>query len=164
VINGLDILIGITLALGAFAGVRKGIVGMLLPLAGLVLGVLLAGWYYQTLSERVFHSQASNSQIISFVLIVLAAVVAASLAAYLVGRSLSLMRLGWLNGLLGGVLGILVAVMAWGALLALFVSFPALAPEGLVRDSFLASLIVGRFPLLLALLPQEFDRVRTLFP
>lgn len=163
-INGLDILIGITLALGAFAGVRKGIVGMLLPLAGLVLGVLLAGWYYQTLAERVFHSQASSSQIISFVLIVLAAVIVASLAAYLVGRSLSLMHLGWLNGLLGGVLGILVAMVAWGAILALFVSFPALVPEGLVRDSFLASLIVGRFPLLLALLPQEFDRVRTFFP
>jgi len=161
--NGLDILIGITLALGAFMGLRKGIVRMLLPLVGLVIGVPLAGRYYQTLAERVFHSQASSMQIISFVLIVLAAVIAASLAASLISRALSLILLGWLNGLLGGVLGILLAMMAWGAVLALFISFPALAPEGLIRDSFLASLILERFPLLLALLPEEFDRVRTFF-
>jgi hypothetical protein len=44
-----------------------------------------------------------------------------------------------------------------------FISFPALVPEGLIRDSFLASVIVDRFPLLLALLPSEFDRVKVFF-
>ena len=161
--NGLDILIGITLALGAFTGVRKGIVGMLLPLVGLVIGVHQAGRHYQALAERVFSSQASSMQIISFVLIVLAFIFAASLAASLISRALSLILLGWLNGLLGGVLGLLLAMMAWGTLLALLLLFPALAPEGLIRDSFLASLILERFPLLLALLPEEFDRVRTFF-
>jgi len=161
--NGLDVLIGITLALGAFMGLRKGIVRMLLPVVGLLIGVPLAGRYYQTLAERVFHSQDSSMQIISFVLIVLAAVIAASLVASLISRALSLIMLGWLNGLLGGVLGILLAMMAWGALLALFISFPALVPEGLVRDSVLVSLILERFPLVLALLPEEFDRVRTFF-
>ena len=139
--NGLDVLIGITLALGAYTGLRKGIVGMLLPLVGLVIGVYLAGRYYQALAERVFHSQASSMQTISFVLILL----------------------GWLNGLLGGVLGLLLAMMAWGTLLAIILIFPALAPEGLIGDSFFAGLIVERFPLLLALLPEEFDRVRTFF-
>ncbi len=162
--NGLDILIGITLALGAFAGLKKGIVGMLLPLVGLVIGVHLAGRYYQTLAERVFHSQASSMQIISFVIILLAVIFAASLVASLISRALSLILLGWLNGLLGGVLGILLAMIAWGTLLALLLLlFPALAPEGLIRDSFFASLILDRFPLLLALLPEEFDRVRTFF-
>lgn len=161
--NGLDVLIGITLALGAFMGLRKGIVRMLLPLVGLLIGVPLAGRYYQTLAERVFHSQASSMQIISFVLIVLAAVIAASIVASLVSRALSLILLGWLDGLLGGILGILLAMMAWGALLAIIISFPALVPEGLIRDSFLASLIVERLPLVLALLPADFDRVRTFF-
>ncbi|HJW88546.1 MAG TPA: CvpA family protein, partial [Dehalococcoidia bacterium] len=149
--NGLDILVGITLALGAYTGLRKGIVGMVLPLVGLVIGVHLAGRYYQTLAERVFHSQASSMQIISFVLILLAVILAASLVAALVSRALSLILLGWLNGLLGGVLGILLAMMAWGTLLAIILLFPGLAPEGLIGDSFFAGLIVERFPLLLAL-------------
>jgi len=161
--NGLDVLIGITLALGAYTGLRKGIVGMLLPLVGLVIGVYLAGRYYQALAERVFHSQASSMQTISFVLILLAVIFAASLVASLISRALPLILLGWLNGLLGGVLGILLAMMAWGTLLALLLLFPALAPEGLIGDSFLASVILERFPLLLALLPEEFDRVRTFF-
>ena len=161
--NGLDVLIGITLALGAYTGLRKGIVGMLLPLVGLVIGVYLAGRYYQTVAERVFSSQASSMQIISFVLILLAFIFAASLAASLISRALSLILLGWLNGLLGGVLGLLLAMMAWGTLLAIILIFPALAPEGLIGDSFFAGLIVERFPLLLALLPEEFDRVRTFF-
>src|SRR3989337_3210768 len=149
--NGLDVLIGITLALGADTGLRKGIVGMLLPLVGLVIGVHLAGRYYQTLAERVFHSQASSMQTISFVLILLAVILAAGVVAFLISPALSLILLGWLNGLLGGVLGLLLAMMAWGTLLALLLLFPALAPEGLIRDSFLASLILDRFPLLLAL-------------
>jgi len=161
--NGLDILVGITLALGAYTGLRKGIVGMVLPLVGLVIGVHLAGRYYQTLAERVFHSQASSMQIISFVLILLAVIFAASLVASLVSRALSLILLGWLNGLLGAVLGLLLAMMAWGTLLAIILLFPGLAPEGLIGDSFFAGLIVERFPLLLALLPEEFDRVRTFF-
>ena len=161
--NGLDVLIGITLALGAYTGLRKGIVGMLLPLVGLVIGVYLAGRYYQTVAERVFSSQDSSMQIISFVLILLAVIFAASLVASLISRALPLILLGWLNGLLGGVLGILLAMMAWGTLLALLLLFPALAPEGLIGDSFLASVILERFPLLLALLPEEFDRVRTFF-
>ena len=161
--NGLDVLIGITLALGAYTGLRKGIVGMLLPLVGLVIGVHLAGRYYQTLAERVFHSQASSMHTISFVLILLAVILAAGVVAFLISRALSLILLGWLNGLLGGVLGILLAMMAWGTLLALLLLFPALAPEGLIGDSFFAGLIVERFPLLLALLPEEFDRVRTFF-
>ncbi|HLE02978.1 MAG TPA: CvpA family protein [Dehalococcoidia bacterium] len=161
--NGLDVLIGITLALGAYTGLRKGIVGMLLPLVGLVIGVYLAGRYYQTVAERVFRSQDSSMQIISFVLILLAVIFAASLVASLISRALPLILLGWLNGLLGGVLGILLAMMAWGTLLALLLLFPALAPEGLIGDSFLASVILERFPLLLALLPEEFDRVRTFF-
>ena len=161
--NGLDFLIGITLALGAYTGLRKGIVGMLLPLVGLVIGVHLAGRYYQTLAERVFHSQASSMQTISFVLILLAVILAAGVVAFLISRALSLILLGWLNGLLGGVLGLLLAMMAWGTLLAIILIFPALAPEGLIGDSFFAGLIVERFPLLLALLPEEFDRVRTFF-
>ena len=161
--NGLDIIIGITLALGAFAGLRRGIVGMLLPMAGLLIGVHLAGRYYLTLAERVFHSQSNSTRMIAFVLIVLAGLVAASIVAAIIGRTLSLISLGWLNGLLGGFLGVLLGVFAWGALLAVFISFPALVPEGLIRDSFLASVIVGRFPLLLALLPSEFDRVKVFF-
>jgi len=161
--NGLDVLIGITLALGAYTGLRKGIVGMLLPLVGLVIGVYLAGRYYQALAERVFHSQAGSMQTISFVLILLAVILAASVVAFLISRALSLILLGWLNGLLGGVLGLLLAMMAWGTLLAIILIFPALAPEGLIGDSFFAGLIVERFPLLLALLPEEFDRVRTFF-
>jgi len=161
--NGLDILIGVTLALGAFTGLRKGLVGMLLPVVGLVIGITLAGKYYQTLAERVFHSQSSSMQITSFVLILLAAIFAAALVAAVISKALSLILLGWLNGLLGGVLGLLLAMMAWGALLAIIISFPALVPEGLIRDSFVASLIVERLPLVLALLPADFDRVRTFF-
>jgi membrane protein required for colicin V production len=47
-----------------------------------------------------------------------------------------------------------------GALLAIWVQFFG---SGLVTESFLAGVLLNKFPLVLALLPSEFDAVRDFF-
>ena len=161
--NGLDIFIGISLVIGAAAGLKKGLVGMVLPLLGILVGLALAGRFYGSLAERLFSSQGDTARIIAFVIILLVVFVAASIAAGLISKALSLAFLGWVNGLLGAILGVLLGVVTWGAVLTALVRFIPFAPDSFLRGSFLAGLIVDRFPLILALLPPDFDRVRDFF-
>ena len=60
----------------------------------------------------------------------------------------------------GGVLGLLIGVVSWGALLALWVKFFS---AGAVSGSALAKILLDRFPLVLNLLPSSFDNVKNFF-
>ena len=71
-------------------------------------------------------------------------------------------KLGWLDRFLGGVMGLGVGAVSWGALLALWVKFlPNL--NGTVYHSFLAKVLLYNFPLVLNLLPASFDAVKNFF-
>ena len=60
--------------------------------------------------------------------------------------------LDWVNRLGGAIL--------WGAILAVWVRFFG---TGLVTESLIAGVLLDKFPLVLALLPSEFDAVRNYF-
>ena len=49
--NWLDIVIIVALAISTFLGLKIGIIKALLSLAGLIVGVILAGRYYAPFSE-----------------------------------------------------------------------------------------------------------------
>jgi len=162
-LNGLDIFIGISLVIAAAMGLKKGLVGMVVPLVGLGVGLALAGKFYGALADRVFDSQSDPARIAAFVLIILVVFIAASLVAGITSRALSLVFLGWVNGLLGAIFGVLLGAAAWGAALAALVRFIPFAPDSFLRGSFLAGLILDKFPLILPLLPSDFDRVKDFF-
>ena len=44
--NWLDIVLIAVLALATFLGFRRGIIAMVLPIVGLIIGIVLAGHYY----------------------------------------------------------------------------------------------------------------------
>ena len=46
--NWLDIVLIAVLALATFLGFRRGIIAMVFPIVGLIIGVVLAGHYYGT--------------------------------------------------------------------------------------------------------------------
>jgi membrane protein required for colicin V production len=68
--------------------------------------------------------------------------------------------LGWLDRLLGGLAGLLTGALAWGLLLALWAKFFG---DASLESSLIAPTLVSGFPVVLSLLPQEFDSVRELF-
>jgi len=68
--------------------------------------------------------------------------------------------LGWVDHLGGAVFGVVAGAILWGALLAIWVKFFGAGP---VTESFLAAVLLDKFPLVLALLPSEFDAIRDFF-
>ena len=160
--NWLDIAIIAVTAIAILIGLRIGIIKAVLSLAGLIVGIILAGRYYGLLSEQLsFIPQASVAKIVAFAIILVGVMVIAGVLASLLKWAASVVMLGWVNRLGGAVFGLVLGAMFCGALLATWVKFFGVTAA--IGESNLAPILVSRLPMVLALLPDEFDAVRSFF-
>jgi len=159
--NWLDIVIIVAIAIAILIGLRIGIIKAVLSLAGLIVGVILAGRYYVPFSEWLsFIPQASVAKIVAFAIILIGVMVIAGVLASLLKWAASAIMLGWVNRLGGAVFGLFLGAIFCGALLAIWVKFFDIAA---ISESNLAAILLDRLPVVLALLPDEFDAVRSFF-
>ena len=159
--NPLDIGILVGLVVPAFIGLRRGLIKSALSLAGLIIGVVLAGNFYQPISKLcAFIHNEDVAHIIAFILILVAVMAIAVVLARLLKFAARTVMLGWVDNVGGAVFGFLLGAILWGAILATCVKFFG---SGLVTESFLASVLLDKFPLVLGLLPGEFDSIRSFF-
>ncbi|MFC1984041.1 CvpA family protein [Chloroflexota bacterium] len=158
----LDIVIIVALVVSTFLGLRTGIIKAVLSLAGLIVGVILAGHYYVLLAEQLsFISQAGVAEVVAFAIILIGVMVIAVVLARLLKWAASVMMLSWVNQLGGAVFGLALGAIFCGALLAIWVKW--LGVGSTITESILAAVLLDRFPLVLALLPDEFDAIRSFF-
>ncbi len=159
--NWLDIVIIAVLVVAAILGLRTGIIKAVLSLAGLIIGVILAGHYYVPLSEQLtFIASATAAKVVAFAIILIGVMVIAGVLASLFKWAVSIVMLGWVNRLGGAVFGLVLGAVFCSALLAIWVKALGM---GVVTESGLATLLLDRFPMVLALLPDEFDGIRSFF-
>ena len=159
--NWLDIVIIVLIAIPTLIGLKIGIIKAALSLAGVILGTILAGHYYAALAEQLtFVSQDNLAKIAAFAIILIGVMIIASILAAVLKWVVSAVMLGWVNRLGGVVFGLLLGGVFCGALLAIWANFLG---TGAITSSGLATLLLDRFPMVLALLPEEFDAVRSFF-
>ena len=151
----------ISLVVSVFAGLRRGLVKSVLSLAGLIIGVVLAGHLYKSVSGILtFISNEDAANIVAFILILVLVMMAAFFFARLLKSAIKVVMLNWVDRVGGTVFGLLVGAILWGAILAAWVKFFG---PGLVTESLLASVLLDIFPLVLGLLPGEFASIRNFF-
>ena len=159
--NWLDIILILALAFAAFIGFRRGIIRVVFILAGLILGVFLAGRFYSSLADGLPIGNDTAANIFAFIIIFIAVIAAASVLAFLLRKTLAVINLGWADRVLGATFGLVAGAVVCGTVLALFGHFFDI--EGTVGHSGVASILLDRVPALLSLLPDEFDSVRAFF-
>jgi len=160
--NWLDIIILVTLAIGVIGGLIIGIVRSVVMLAGLLLGIFLAGRYYEKVGGWLdFTDSAGVANTVGFVLIVAAVMIIAFIICTIVRNLMSKNFLGCLDRILGGAVGMFFGALLWSALLALWIKY--IDNDILVSGSWVAKFLAYQFPLLLALLPSSFDSIRNFF-
>ena len=160
--NWLDIVIlAITIIFGLM-GLRRGAIKTVFGIAGLVGGIALAGHYYQPLASVLFSSGASWSGIAAYAIILAVTLVVASIIGWFVARLAHIILLGWIDRLIGFILGTGIGAMLCAAILAI-VSRHLPGTREAISHSVMARLLMEQFPLLLALLPEEFDFISGLF-
>jgi len=160
--NWLDIVIIVFLIGFAIAGLVNGLIKTVFSLAGLVVGVILAGRYYGALADRLgFIPNEKAAGIVAFIIIFLVVMLIAAILGFILTKLISAVLLGWVNRLAGAVLGAILGAIFIAAILAIWAKY--MGPVNAFSGSALAPLILKYFPAVLGLLPQEFDSIRKFF-
>ena len=161
--NWLNIVIIVALAISTFLGLRIGIIKAVLSLAGVIVGVVLAGQYYVALADVLpFFSETSNvAKVVAFAIILIGVMVIAVVLARFLKWAASVTMLGWVNQLGGAVFGLTLGAIFCSALLATWVKW--LGVGSTITESVVSAFLLDKFPLILALLPDEFDAIRSFF-
>jgi membrane protein required for colicin V production len=160
--NWLDIIIAIILVIGLFFGLKAGLIKAVISLAGLILAIFLAGRFYQGLADKLtFISSDKVAGIVAYIIILVVVMIAAAIIAWLLSKLVSAIMLGWINHLGGAIFGLLIAGIFIGAILAIWARYGSGGDT--ISNSFLGSFLADKFPLVLALLPGEFDSIRSFF-
>ena len=160
--NWLDIVIVVVLSVSTFFGLRIGIIKAVLSLVGLTVGIILAGRFYDPLSEQLsFIPQTDVAKIVAFTIILIGIMIIAAILARFLKWTASLIMLNWVNHLGGAVFGLTLGAIFCGALLAIWVKW--LGVGSTITESIASAFLLEQFPLILALLPDEFDTIRSFF-
>ena len=160
--NWLDIVIIVVAVLSGIWGLRQGIIKTAFGIAGLIGGIVLAGRYYGGLAALLSPSGATWANIAAYAIILIATLVVASVIGNLVAKLVHIILLGWLDRLVGCVLGVFIGGLLCAAVLAIVGKYYP-GTEAVISQSVVAKFLMGGFPLLLALLPGEFDFIRDFF-
>ncbi|NNJ10052.1 CvpA family protein [Chloroflexales bacterium ZM16-3] len=157
--NGLDLTLLIGAGVFVLLGVYWGIIRQVLAIVGLVVGVGMAGRYGPAVADWLssFITDPAVAGIIGFAAVLLLVSAVASLIASVLRIFVGLLFLGWMDHLLGGVLGLAQAALAGAALLIGLVAFPSPAWSAAVEGSTLAAGLLRVGGALTALLPAMFE-------
>ncbi|MBT9165626.1 MAG: hypothetical protein DDT25_00280 [Chloroflexi bacterium] len=189
--NWLDIGIIVVLGIVTVLGLKRGLIKSIVPLVGVILGIILAGQWHHYLAGRLgFIEHEGLAGIIAFVLIVIAVYVIVFVLGSMLHGILHAVFLGWVDRLGGAVFGfatgwVICSVVV--VLMARYVALPAEIPEmpvaelsgwledwrGLegirpsvttaINESKLAAVQIDSFPIILGLLPERLAVVRDFF-
>jgi len=145
--NWLDIVIIVVLVALGIAGLRQGLIRTVFGIAGLIGGIFLAGRYYDELAARLFPSAAIWGNIAAYAIIAIVTLVVAGVIGWLLAKLVNFAALGWLDRLVGCILGVVIGSLLCAAILAIAVKFyPGM--EATINQSVIARFLVGGFPLL----------------
>ena len=159
--NWLDIVIIVILAVAAFTGLKVGIIKVLFTIVGIIVGVILAGRFSDDFAGVLTFISADWAKIAAFAIILVVVLIISGILAAVLSKLISVVLLGWVNRLVGAVLGLVVGVIFCGAILAIWVKYLGIGDA--VSGSALARFLLDTFPIVLGLLPSEFDSVRDFF-
>jgi membrane protein required for colicin V production len=160
--NWLDIVIIVLIAVPAVLGLMAGVVKALFITVGVIVGVVLAGRLSDSLGGALtFISNPGTAKVVAFAFILIAVIIIAIVLAKVVKWALSAVMLGWVNRLVGAILGAFLGFVFCGAMLTMWVKF--LGFSGVFENSLLAGVLLNGFPIVLGLLPSEFHSVRSFF-
>jgi membrane protein required for colicin V production len=113
----IDIIILILIGVGAIQGLIKGSIKQLAAIVGFVAGLLLARGLFGVVAEQLapaLDTSITIAQILSFILIWVAVPIGCLLVALVLAKALDVVNLGWLNHLLGAMLGALKVMLLVG--------------------------------------------------
>lgn len=110
IMQTIDAIIAVMLFIGLISGLRDGLVKQVTGLVGFIGGLLLGRSFYMSVGEWItltFDVSSEVAHITAFILILIVVPLLLNLIGWGVSKLLSIISLGWMNRLLGGLVGLL---------------------------------------------------------
>lgn len=157
--NWLDAAIIIAVIWFTVTAFSAGLIRETVTIFAAILGVVLAGLFYKDLADDVlqFIDNEEVAKIIAFAAIFVATAVAGHLGAMLLKPTVSVLQLGIVDQLAGAAFGFVKALVFVEIFLIVFVTYDQLGLRETIDESFFGSFIVEGIPVLLRILPGEFE-------
>lgn len=158
--NWIDLLIVAAIAWTTFNGFRTGLIRQVVWLLAIILGIIVAGVLYDDLAANLDFviDDATTRNFIAFAAIVVGAVVAGAVLGQVLKTTASILMLGPLDSIGGGVVGLvrgLLYVQAALFVLAVYPANEALAKG--VADSTVAPYFLDDAGVIGVVLPEQFS-------
>ena len=158
--NWLDIVIVLVIAFFAISAFRAGLIREVVTLVSVAVGVVVAGLFYDDLARDVlvFIDNDKTALIVSFLILLGAVYLAGQLVAVMLKQAAALLFLGWADHAGGALFGLIKGLIVVQVLLILLVTYPQLGLKSDIDGSAIASVFLDVAPLLLLVLPDEFEQ------
>ncbi|MBU1699977.1 MAG: CvpA family protein [Candidatus Eisenbacteria bacterium] len=137
--NWLDVVLSIIFILSIIVSVRQGLIKEATSLIGLVLALLIASKLFQSVAESLADKIGSGPLLAmaAFILVFLIVYLGVLLLGHVLSKSLKILKMQWLDRLLGSVFGaargILLLVFI---LITLLLILPSSHPSPILQSSF----------------------------
>ena len=157
--NWLDIAIVLIVAFFAATAFSAGLIRELVTLVSAVVGVVVAGLFYDDLARDVlvFIDNKDTANIVAFLILLGAIYLAGQLIAIMLKQVAAVLLLGWADRLGGALFGLLKGLVVVEVLLIAFVTFDVGLDEA-IDGSTLGSAFLEASDVLLLILPDGFER------
>lgn len=157
--NWLDAVIIVVVLWFTVAAFSAGFIRETVTIFAAILGVVLAGLFYKDLADDVLLAIDNEkvARIVAFAAIFVATALAGQLGAMLLKPTVSVLQLGIFDQLAGAAFGLVKAMVFIEIFLLVFVTYPTLGLAETIDGSLFGSFIVEGIPILLRILPGEFQ-------
>jgi membrane protein required for colicin V production len=158
--NWLDIAIALIIVSFTLSAFSSGLIREVVTLVSAVAGVVFAGLFYDELARDVlvFIHDKDSARFFAFLALLGSVYLTGQLIAMMLKQMASLLLLGWVDRAGGAAFGFLKGLVVVEVLLILLVTFPQIGLQEDIDGSALASVFLDAIPVLLVLLPDEFER------
>lgn len=155
--NWLDFVLAAIIAISVGSGIAKGFFRLAIGLAATVLSILLASWFYGLAAGLYspYVKQETFANFLGFVTVLLLVQGAGLLLAKVLALMTKKAGLGWADRALGGVFGLVRAILVSSVLVMVLTAFSWNPPPASVAESKLAPYVMEGAQILVYLTPRE---------
>jgi len=164
-VNWVTITILVVIGFLTFRAYRNGFIRELVSLTAVILAVPIAGLVYDDLLPKVepIIDNRLLASLVSFLAILAGVIIGGQVVAHLLRRMAEIMNLGGVDHAAGAAFGFLKGVIVCQVILIALIIFPEPDLREDIDNSSLATALVDGTPMVLGILPGQFDNAVDLF-
>jgi len=157
----LDILIITVILFFCLIGISRGLISQIFSFAaiigGFIAGVILYDLAGNLLIQYNLIESKSTSLLVGFMLVVIAVFVIIQILGWFTARVIGKLKLGWLNRLVGGVVGILIGIIITFFLLS-WLNLYVIKDASAKKDSVMAPIVEEGYGIIITYLPGDLGK------